>query len=200
MVQFSHPSMTVGKAIALIGWTFVGRLMSLLFNMLSKSVIAFLLRSKLLWIPWLHSTSGVILKLRKVKSFSVSTVCLSIQHEDMWPDAMNLVFWTLSSKPTFSLSTFTFNSTDYSVPPRFLTKSGVICISELVICISVLYISAYLRLMFLPAILIPSGASSNPSFRMMYSACKLNEQSGNIQHGCTPFPQFDTSPLFHVRF
>ena len=200
MVQFSHPSITTGKAIALTGRTFVGRLMPLLFNMLSRFVIAFLPKSKQLWIPWLHSASGVTLELRKVKSLSVSTVCLSIQHEVMGPDAMTFIFWMLSSKPDFSLSSLTFISTDSSVPPRFLTNGSAVLISEVVICTSELCISAYLRLIFLPAILVPGCASSSLAFRMMYSAYKLNKQIGNRQPWCTPFPQLGISPFFHVRF
>ena len=88
-VQLSHPHMTTGKTIALTGWTFVGKVMSLLFNMLSRSVITFLLRSKCLLISWLQSPSAVILEPRKIKSDTVSP---SISHEVMGPDAMILVF------------------------------------------------------------------------------------------------------------
>ena len=93
-------------------------------------------------------------------------------------DAMTFVFWMLSSKPDFSLSTLTFISIDSLVPPRFLTNGGVICISEVVIYTFEICISIYLRLMFLPAILIPAWALSNPTFPLMYSAYKLNKQSG----------------------
>ena len=81
---------------------------TLLFNMLSRLVIAFLLRSKHLFISWLQSPSAVILEPPKIKSATVSTVSPSISHEVMGPDAMILVFWMLSFKPTFSLSSFTF--------------------------------------------------------------------------------------------
>ena len=87
-VQFSHPYMTTGKTIALTRWTFVGELMSLLFNMLSRLVTTFLPRSKRLLISWLQSTSAVILEPRKIKSDTVSTVSPSISHEVMGPDAM----------------------------------------------------------------------------------------------------------------
>ena len=107
MVHLSHPSMTTGKTIALTRWTFVGKVMSLLFNMLSRLVIAFLPRSKRLWISWLQSPSVVILEPKKIKSLTVSTVSPSICHEVMGPHAMILVFWMLSFKPTFSLSSFT---------------------------------------------------------------------------------------------
>ena len=96
--QLSHPYMTTGKTIALTRRIFVGKVMSLLFNMLSGLVITFLLRSKCLLISWLQSPSAVILEPRKIKSVTVSP---SICHEVMGPDAMILVFWMLSFKPTF---------------------------------------------------------------------------------------------------
>ena len=105
IVQVSHPYMTPGKTIALTRWTFVGKVMSLLFNMLSRLVITFLPRSKRLLISWVQSPSAVILESRKIKSAAVSP---SICHEVMGLDAMILVFWTLSFKLTFSLSSFTF--------------------------------------------------------------------------------------------
>ena len=89
MVQLSHPYMTTGKAIALARWTFVGKVMSLLFNMLSRLVIAFLPRSKHLLISWLQSPSAVILEPKKLKSVTVSP---SICHEVVGPDAMIFVF------------------------------------------------------------------------------------------------------------
>ena len=91
-VQLSHPYMTTGKTIALTRWTFVGKVMSLLFNMLYRLVIAFLPRSKSLIISWLQSQSAVILEPAKIKSDTVSTVSPSISHEVMGPDAMILVF------------------------------------------------------------------------------------------------------------
>ena len=107
-VQLSHPYMTTGKTISLTRWTFVGKVMSLLFNMLSRLVITFLPRSKRLLISWLQSTSTVILEPAKLKSDTVSIVSPSISHEVMGPVAMILVFWMLSFKPTFSLSSFSF--------------------------------------------------------------------------------------------
>ena len=101
IVQFSHPYMTTGKIIALTRRTFVGKIMSLLFNMLSRLVITFLPRSKRLLISWLQSLSAVILEPPKIKSVIVSP---SICHEVKGLDAMILVFWMLSFKPTFSLS------------------------------------------------------------------------------------------------
>ena len=84
--------MTPGKSIALTRGTFVSKVMSLLFNMLSRLVRAFLPRSKLILISWLQSPSAVILEHPKVKSDTVSTVSPSISHEVMGPDAMILVF------------------------------------------------------------------------------------------------------------
>ena len=92
MVQLSHPYMTTGKTIALTRWTFVGKVMSLLFNMLSRLVIALLPRSKHLLISWLQSPSAVILEPKDIKSDTVSTVSPSICHEVMGSDAMILVF------------------------------------------------------------------------------------------------------------
>ena len=91
-VQLSHPYMTIGKTITLTRRTFVGKVMSLLFNMLSRLVITFLPRSKCLLISWLQSPSAVILEPQKIKSDTVYTVSPSISHEVMGPDAMILVF------------------------------------------------------------------------------------------------------------
>ena len=91
-VQLSHPYVTTGKTIALTRWTFVGKVMSLVFNMLSSLVITFLPRSKHLLISWLQSPSAVILEPRKIKSTTVFTITPSICHEVMGPDALILVF------------------------------------------------------------------------------------------------------------
>ena len=91
-VQLSHPYMTTRKTIALTRRTFVGKVMSLLFNMLSRLVITFLPRSKRLLISWLQSPSAVILEPPKIKSATVSTVSPSISHEVMGPDAMTFIF------------------------------------------------------------------------------------------------------------
>ena len=101
MVQLSHPHMTTGKTIALTRWTFVGKISSLLYNMLSRLVIASLPRSKRLLISWLQSPSAVILEPKKIKSLTASIVFPSTCHEVMGPDAMILVFWLLSFKPAF---------------------------------------------------------------------------------------------------
>ena len=144
------------KIIFLTIWTFVDKVMSLLFNMLSRLVITFFLRSKCLLISWLQSPSAVILEPPKIKSDTVSTVYPSICHEKVGPDAMILLFWMLGFKPTFSLSTFTFIK-------RLFSSSSLSAMRVVS--------SAYLRLLiFLPAILIPACASSSPVFLMMYSA------------------------------
>ena len=109
IVQLSHPYVTTGKTIALMRRTFVGKVMYLLFNMLSRLVITFLPRSKCFLISWLQSPSAVILEPRKIKWATVSTVSPSICHEVMGPDGMILVFWMLSFKPTFSFSFFHFH-------------------------------------------------------------------------------------------
>ena len=126
IVQLSHPYMTSGKTIALTRWTFVGKVMSLLFNMLSRLVITFLPRNKRLLISWLQSPSAVILEPRKIVSHCFHCVPIYLP----WSDAMILVFWMLSFKPTFSLSSFTFikwffrsSSLSASVVPYVIFKS-----------------------------------------------------------------------------
>ena len=132
---------------------FVGKVMFLLFNMLSMLVITVLPRSKRLLTSRLQSWSAVILEPKKMKSATVSP---SICHEVMGPDAMILAFWMLSFKPTYSLSSFTLIK-------RLFGSSSFSAIRVVS--------SAYLRLLiFLPAILIPVCASSSPAFLMMYSA------------------------------
>ena len=95
-VQLSHPYMTTGKTIALARQTFVGKVTSLVFNMISRLVITFLPRSKRLLISWLQSPSAVILEPPKIKSDTVSTLSPSISHEVMGPDAMIFVSCYLS--------------------------------------------------------------------------------------------------------
>ena len=92
IAQLSHLYMTTGKSIALTIWTFVGKVMCLLYNMLSRFIIAFLPRSKRLLISWLQSPSVVTLEPKKIKSVTVSIVSPSIYHEVIGPDAMILVF------------------------------------------------------------------------------------------------------------
>ena len=100
IVQLSHPYVTTGKIIALTRQIFIGKVMSLLFNILSKLVIAFLPRRKRLLISWLQSPSAVILEPKKIKSVTVSIVFPSICCEVIGPDAMIFIFWMLSFKPT----------------------------------------------------------------------------------------------------
>ena len=174
IVQLSHLHMTTGKTIALTTWTFVSKVMSLLFNILSRLVIAFLPRGKCLLISWLLSPSAVILEPKKMKSVTVSIVSPSIFHKVVWPDAMILVFWMLNFKPTFSLSSFTFIKRVFSSS----SLSAVRVVS-----------SVYLRLLiFLPAILMPACVSSSPAFCVMYFTYKLNKESDNIQPWRTLFP------------
>ena len=151
--------MTTGKTIALTIQTFVSKVMSLLFYMLSRFVIAFLPRSKCLLISWLQSLLAVILKPKKMKIFIVSIVSPSIYHEVTGQDAMVLVFWILSFKPAFSLSSFTFIKRLFS--------------SSLLSAIRVVS-SVYLRLLiFLPAILCPACASSSLAFCMISLICGI---------------------------
>ena len=155
IVQLSHPYMTTGKTIVLTRQTFVGKITSLLFNMLSRLVIAFHPRRKHLLISWLESPSAVTSEPPKIKPVTVSTVSPSICHEVIGPDAMILVYWMVSFKPTFSLSSFTFINRLFSCSLLYSIRVAS---------------SVYLRLLiFLPAILIPACASSSPAFSMMGS-------------------------------
>ena len=134
--------MTIGKIIALTRWTFTGKVMSLLFNMLSRFVIAFLQRNKHVLISWLQSPSAMILGPKKIKSVTVSVVSPSIYHKVMGPDAMIFIFWMLSFKSAFSFCCFTFK--------RLFSSSSLSAKREVS--------SAYLSLLtFLPAILIQIG-------------------------------------------
>ena len=157
--------MPTGKTMALTVRTFIDKLLSLLFNMLSRFVIAFLSRSKCLLISWLQSPSAVILEPPKIKLTTVSTVSPSVCHEVMGPDPMILVYWMLSLKPTFSCSFFTF------IKRLFSSSLSAIRV----------VLSAYLRLLtFLLAILIPGCASCCLVFFMMYSAYRLSKQGDSI--------------------
>ena len=155
MVRLSHPYMTDGKTIALTRWTFVGEVMSLLFNMLSRFLIVCLR-----------------LSMRSFNFMAKVTICSDFGAQEnkvshcfpiylQWSDGtvcQNLTFWMLSFKPTVSLSSFTFIKTLFS-------SSGLSAIRVVS--------STYLRLLiFLQAILIPACSSSSPTFLMMYSACK----------------------------
>ena len=148
--------------------------MSLLFNMLSRFVIAFLPRSKHLLISWLQSPSSVISEPKKMKFLTVSIISPSICHEVMGSDAMILVSWMLSFKSTYSLSSFTFIK-------RLFSSSSLYAVTVVS--------AAYLKLLiFLLAILIPACASSSLIFHMIYSAYKLNKQGNKIWPLHTLFP------------
>jgi len=139
--------------------------MSLIFNMLSRLVIAFLPRRKHLLISWLQSTSAVILEPRKIKSLTVSIISPSICHEVMGPNALILVFSMLRFKPAFSFPSFTLIK-------RLLSSSSLSAIRVVS--------SAYLRLLiFLLANLISACASSCLAFCMIDSEDKLNKQDDN---------------------
>ena len=163
--------------------------MSLLFDMLSMLVIAFLPRSKHLLISQQQSPSAVILEPKKRKSATVSLVSPSICHEVMQPDAVILVFWILSFKPAFSVSSFTFIKRPYSSS----SISAIRVVS-----------SAYLRiLIFLLAILIPACASSSLAFHMMYSAYKLSKEDDKIQpwlYAAFSFYKFHLHKIFEYSW
>ena len=138
--------MTPGKTIAWTRWTFVGKVMSLHFNMLSRLVITFLPRSKHLLILWLQSPSAVILETPKLMSATVSTVFPSIWHEVLGPDAMIFLFCMWGIKPTFSLSSFSFIK-------RFLSYSSISAIRVSSAYLSYWYFSqqSWFQLVFHPA-------------------------------------------------
>ena len=154
--------------------------MSLLFNMLSRLVITFLPRSKLLLISWLQSSSSVILEPPKIKSVTVSLISPSISHDVMAPVAMILVFWMLNFQPAFSLSSFTFIKRLYNSS----SLSAIMVVS-----------SAYVRLL----IFSPWSPDSSLCF-IQYGifhdvVCiyKLNKQGDNIQPWHTPSPIWNQS-------
>ena len=164
-----------GKIIALTIWTFVRKVLSFLFNILSRFVIAFLPRSKCLLISWLQSSSAVILEPKKIKSFTAFTFSPYIWLEVMGSDAMILIFWMLSFKPAFSLSSFTlikrpFSSFSLSASLEWyhLQIWGYWCFFQ----------QSWLQLVL----------HATQHFCMMYSAYKLNKHSDNIQPWSTPFP------------
>ena len=173
IVQLSRPYMTIGKAKALTRWTYVGKVMSLLFNALSRFVIAFLPRIKppnFMAAVTIHSDFGA----------QENKVCHCFPIYMPWSNGTrchDLSFWMLSLKPAFSLSSFTFIKRLFSC---FLL-SAIRVVS-----------SAYLRLLiFLPAILIPICSSFSLAFLIIYSAYELNKQGDNIQPWCTPFPMLN---------
>ena len=181
MVQLSHTHMTTGKTIALTRWTFVGKEMSMLLNMLSKLVIAFLPRSKRLLISWLQSPSAVVLEPQKIVCHCFH--CFPIYFP--WSDGTgcnDLHIFNVLNQPFHSpLSPSSRGSFSSS------SLSGIRVVS-----------SANLRLLvILPEILIPACASTSPAFHMMFFAYKLNKQSDSIPD--ILLSRFGTSLLFHVQ-
>ena len=171
--------MTTEKTTALTRWTFVGKVMSLLFNLLSTLVIAFLPRGKRLLISWLQSPSAVILEPKKTVChyclFPLFPHLFAMKWWDWMPWSLFFECWVLSQLFHSPLS---LSSRGYLVP-----LSAIRVVSP-----------AHLRLLiFLPAILIPACASSSPAFLMIYSAYKLNKQGDNIQPWCTPSPTWNQS-------
>ena len=163
-VQFLHPYTTTGKTIALTRQTFEGKVMSLLFNILSRLLIAFLPRSKHILISWLQSPSAVILEPKNKVCHSFVCFPIYLPGSD-WTRCHDVSF--LNVEPTFSLFSFTFIKRLFSS----FSLSAIRVMS-----------SAYLRLLiFYSAILIPACALSSLAFYMMYSADKLNKQGDNIQ-------------------
>ena len=153
MVYLSHLYMTTRKSIPLTMWTFVGKVMSLLFHMLSGFVVAFLPRRKCLLFSCLQPPSTVILKPKKTKCGTISTFPPSVCHEVM-TGCHTLRFFNVE----FQASLFTLL---FSLIKRLFSVSSLSAIRVIS--------SAYLRLLFLPAILIPACDSSSPVFCMMYS-------------------------------
>ena len=169
--------MAIRKTKALTRQIFFSKVMSLLFNMLSRLEIAFLQRSKFNAMAAVTKCSDF--GAQKMKSVTLSIVSLSSCCEVMGLDATILVFWVLNFKSPFSLSSFTFI--------KRLFSSSLLSAIKMVS-------SMYLKiLMFLLTMLIPDCASSSPAFHMMYSTYKLNKQGDNIQPWSTPFPIWNQS-------
>ena len=160
-------------------------MISLLFNMLSRFVIAFLPRNKRLLISWLQSLSAVILEPKKIKSATISTFYPSICHEVMGLYARILLFWMLSFKPDFSLCSFILiKRLISSLPSAFSVVS-----------------SAYLSLLtFLLAILITACDSSSPAFSLMYSACKTYSLPNLLNQSLVPCPVLTVASWPAYRF
>ena len=177
--------MATGKTIALTRQIFVGNVISLLLNTLSRFVVAFLPVSKRLLFSWLLPPCAMILEPTKIKSVTVSTVSASICHDwwDRMPWSSFFECWVLSQLLHFPL----------------LLSIKRLFSSSLLSAIRVVSFS-YLRLfIFLLAILIPAYTSSSLAFCMMYSAYKLNKQGDNLQPWCTPFPIWNKA-VVHVQF
>ena len=164
IVQLSHSYMTTGKTRALNIWTFVSKVMSLLFNMQYRFFIPFLPRSKHLLISWMQSLSAEILQSKEIKSVTTSTFSASICHEVMGLDTMIFVWLFVlifSFNPALSLSSCTLIRRLFS--PSLFSAIRVVS-------------SAYLRLLiFLLAIFIPTCDSSSLALHTIYSAYKVNK-------------------------
>ena len=132
MVQLSHLYIITGKIIALTRWTFVGKVMSLRFNVLCRLVIAILPRSKCLLISWLQSPSAVILEPKKIKSVMVFHCFPSLCHEVMEPGTIIFIFWMLSFKPAFFPLLFHLHQEPLEFLFAFCHEGSVICISEVI--------------------------------------------------------------------
>ena len=170
MVQLSNWYTTTGKTTALTRWTFVGKVMSLLFNMLSRLVIALVPRSKYLLTSWLHSPSAVVLEPKRIKYVIVSP---SICHEVMGSNAMIFIFWMLNFKPTFSLF-FHFHQEALYFFFAFCHKVGVICIYMLID-------------------ISPGNLEYSLCFIHFACCALLNKQGDNIQPWSTSFPIWNQS-------
>ena len=181
MVQLSQPYVTTGKTIGLTIWTFVGRIISLLFNTLPRFVIAFLPRSNYLLTLWLQSLSVVILEPKKRNFITLPTFSPSICHAVMGPDLVILVFFIFSHKPALSLSSFT------------LVKR--LSSSSLLSAIRVVSSDSLRLLIFLPPMLIPACNSSTLAFLMMCSVYRLNKQGDSRQPCHTPFSVLNQSAV-----
>ena len=156
--------MSTGKTVALTIWTFVSKVMFLLFTVLSRVAKALLPRSKCLLISWLQSLSAVVLKPKEI-TFVIASTFSPVCHEVMRPSVMIFVFGMLHFNWCYSLYSFTLMK-------RLLSLSSLFAI-RVISC-------TYLRLLiFLQAIIIPVCDSSIPAFHMMYSAYKLNKQGDN---------------------
>ena len=176
--QLSHLYVTTGKNLTLTVRTFVAK-WCICFLISYLDLTVFLPRSKLLLLSWLQSQSTVILEPMKMKFVISSHFSPSICHEEMGPDAMISVFWMLSFKLGFLLSSFTFIKRIFS--------------SSLLSVIRVVS-TAYLRLLiFLPEIFTPAYDSSSLAFCLMYCAYKLNKQGDNMQLCHTSFPILNLS-------
>ena len=186
-----HP--TTGKTMALTRWTFVSKLMSLPFSMLSRLVIAFLLRRKCLLISWLQSLLAVtIWSPKKIKSSHCFHFFPIYLPWSVGTESMILVFWKLN----FILVSWRLSLSQLSYSPLSLSSRGSWALLHFLPwgwC----HLSIWGYWYFFPAILIPACASSSPGFLMMYSAYKLNKQGDNILPWHTPLLIWNQS-LFHV--